>query len=79
MLTITDFINILHCYYKSPMVSANTEKFRLSGARRVLQNTLYLFLLDTLDLVTLSLVLFYVIHGNLLFIVVIRLVPFGIF
>lgn len=24
MLTITDFINILHCYYKSPMVSANT-------------------------------------------------------
>lgn len=23
MLTITDFINILHCYYKSPMVSVN--------------------------------------------------------
>uniref|UniRef100_A0A3P9NZS5 5'-AMP-activated protein kinase subunit gamma-1-like n=1 Tax=Poecilia reticulata TaxID=8081 RepID=A0A3P9NZS5_POERE len=23
MLTITDFINILHCYYKSPMVSMN--------------------------------------------------------
>lgn len=23
MLTITDFINILHCYYRSPMVSKN--------------------------------------------------------
>lgn len=27
MLTITDFINILHCYYKSPMVSVNALQF----------------------------------------------------
>lgn len=27
MLTITDFINILHCYYKSPLVSMNTLQF----------------------------------------------------
>lgn len=26
MLTITDFINILHCYYKSPMVRLNPVK-----------------------------------------------------
>uniref|UniRef100_A0A8C9XL85 5'-AMP-activated protein kinase subunit gamma-1-like n=1 Tax=Sander lucioperca TaxID=283035 RepID=A0A8C9XL85_SANLU len=27
MLTITDFINILHCYYKSPLVSMKTSQY----------------------------------------------------
>uniref|UniRef100_A0A8B9KYQ2 Protein kinase, AMP-activated, gamma 3a non-catalytic subunit n=1 Tax=Astyanax mexicanus TaxID=7994 RepID=A0A8B9KYQ2_ASTMX len=32
MLTITDFINILHCYYKSPMVSSsNVASVKLSS------------------------------------------------
>lgn len=30
MLTITDFINILHCYYKSPMVSVYMHQFKTS-------------------------------------------------
>lgn len=30
MLTITDFINILHCYYKSPLVSMHMQQFKIS-------------------------------------------------